>query len=278
MDQLEHHRLGLALIKYPYMHAAKQTVVRFVCTTVLNREETVLFRSYPKITKYNESIVNDAMREGKDEISISLAVKATSAAPTYFPEVVWRPKGVEKHLVFWDGGLLNNNPIDQLWYARYDVVGPEEPEPPISCVISLGTGYTRPSGPPCWCLKLLGIVSSVVALATNTNAKGKDFSRYMTDLNGRPEHKKTKYIRFNPSLEKEKIGLADYTKMDLLIRLTKKFLSDPEEKQYLEDAVCAILPPDRARVKYSQSQKAKEITRRFSYGDISSGNGMALVC
>ncbi|KAF9343942.1 hypothetical protein BGX26_004995 [Mortierella sp. AD094] len=205
-------------------------------------EETVLLRSYRKSTVFTQSIVNNAVLKGQDEISIGLAVKATSAAPTYFPEVVWKPEGAEKGLVFWDGGLLNNNPIDQLWYARHDVVGPEEPEPLISCVISLGTGYTKPGDPASSWFKLVGVVSSVVALATNTNAKGKDFSRHISDLNRRPEHKNTKYIRFNPPLLNNNIDLADYTKMELLIKLTNKYLQHEEGQKYLEMAVDAICP------------------------------------
>lgn len=144
--------------------------------------------------------------------------------------------------MFWDGGLLNNNPIDQLWYARFDVVGPKEPEPPISCVISLGTGYKKPGNSSSSFLKLIGIASSVVALATNANAKDRDFSRHTKDLNGRPEHRNTKYIRFDPDLEKNNISLADYTKMDLLINLTKKFLHNEEEQEFLNMAVAAICP------------------------------------
>ncbi|KAF9292901.1 hypothetical protein BGZ74_000117 [Mortierella antarctica] len=214
-------------------------------------EETVLFRSYRKSTVFTKSIVNNTVLKGQDEVSISLAARATSAAPTYFPEVVWKPEGVNQGLVFWDGGLLNNNPVDQLWYARYDVVKPDEPEPPISCVISLGTGYTRPGNPSSSWFKLPGVISSVVALATNTNTRGKDFSRHMSDLNERPAYKNTKYIRFNPPMRNINIDLADYTKMDLLINLTNDYLKDKEGQEYLEIAVEAIWPTETV----SQSQE-----------------------
>lgn len=213
-----------------------------MCTTAKNRGETVLFRSYHEGTIYTDSIVNKVMKKGRDEINISLAMRATSAAPIYFPEVVWKPEGIEEDLVFWDGGLLNNNPIDQLWYARYDLVGSLEPEPPISCVISLGTGYKPPGDSLSSWLKLVGIASSVVALATNTNAKNKDFSRHMSNLNQRPQHRNTVYKRFNPSLENYNISLADYTKMDLLIDLTNKFLTGEQVQPHLEKAVEAICP------------------------------------
>ncbi|KAF9335361.1 hypothetical protein BG006_000231 [Podila minutissima] len=233
----------------------------FACTVVKNRSEAALFRSYRKpteqveiITDFKPSLVDKVLLQGRDEISIGLTVKATSAAPTYFPEVVWKPKSVEQDLwetkgaenglVFWDGGLLNNNPINQLWYARYDVVGPEEPEPPVSCVISLGTGYKNPGGqrPSLW-LRLVNIATSVAAFVTNTDAKGKDFRRHVQDLNGRSEHRYTKYIRLNPNLKQYNIGLADYTKMGELEKLTKDYLQEEETQKWLEKAVEAICPP-----------------------------------
>ena len=116
------------------------------------------------------------MLNSQNGISISLAVRATSVALTYFLLVNW------EGLVFWDGGLLNNNPINQLWYGHYDLVTHKESEPPISCIISLGTGDTTIEQPSSW-FKLLDDANSVVSLATNTKAKDKDFSRYMSNLN-----------------------------------------------------------------------------------------------
>ncbi|KFH73025.1 hypothetical protein MVEG_00250 [Podila verticillata NRRL 6337] len=240
LDNTDKANKGKALLYRP--DASKDASKMFVCTTAKNRGETVLFRSYHETTSYTDPIVNTVMQTGRGEINISLAMRATSAAPIYFPEVVWKPEGVEEGLVFWDGGLLNNNPIDQLWYARYDVVGPHEPEPPISCVVSLGTGYRHPGDSFSSWSKLVGIASSVVALATNTNAKNKDFSRYMSDLHNRPEHKNTVYKRFSPPLGNNNISLADYTKMDLLITLTDTFLEGKRVQSDLEDAVTAICP------------------------------------
>lgn len=214
-------------------------VCRFVCTTAQNRAETVLLRTYKNDTVHVKSKVNDAMREHSDKVTISLATRATSAAPTFFPEVKW-PEN-DPQLTFWDGGLLNNNPIDQLWYARYELVQPEEPAPPVSCVISLGTGYTRPDASPSesW-FQLVGVAASVMGFATNTNAKGKDFSRHMTALNNRPEHAKTRYVRLNPPLGKSEIGLADYTKMEELKTLAGAYIKDEKNQLWIDKAVAAI--------------------------------------
>ncbi|KAG0032820.1 hypothetical protein BGZ82_006375 [Podila clonocystis] len=213
----------------------------FVCTTVQNKMETALLRSYVKSTVLPLSGLNDIVQLNQNIVSISLAVKATSAAPTYFPEVSWEPVGVEGDLIFWDGGLLNNNPIDRLWCERHDVVAPDASEPPISCVISLGTGHKKPGSKPSLWFRLIGIASSVMSFATTTNAKDKNFESHMLDLNGRPEHKKTKYIRFDPPLEHD-IGLTDYRRIDELAALTNEYLQRKDVQEKLGEAVEAICP------------------------------------
>ncbi|KDN60568.1 hypothetical protein CSUB01_11284 [Colletotrichum sublineola] len=175
------------------------------------------------------------------QITISIATRATSAAPTYFPEIKW-PEGQKETLTFWDGGLLNNNPVDQLWYSRYDLVQPGEPDPEISCVISLGTGWIKADSPSNYWFNITGVLSTVVIFSTNTNAKAKDFTRHMTTLNNSEKYAKTKYVRFNPSLKNENIGLADYHKMDLLKSLAREYVNDPKTYQWIEKAVEAICP------------------------------------
>lgn len=116
----------------------------------------------------------------------------------------------------------------------------DEPAPPISCVISLGTGYVRPDAPADSWFKLAGVASSVMDFATNTTAKGKDFTRHMSHMNKRKEHKETKYIRLNPSLGTQSIGLADYKRMKDLQDLAAKYMADPKNQKWVEEAVDAI--------------------------------------
>ncbi|KAF9940702.1 hypothetical protein BGZ67_007043 [Mortierella alpina] len=228
LDDADRNKKGDA----PLVHSSSKKM--FLCTTVKNLMETALLRSYVKQIDYPEDSLNDFLK--KDNMTIKLAVRATSAAPTYFPEL--RYKG----LVFWDGGLLNNNPIDQLWYERYDLVGPNESQPPVSCVISLGTGHKKPGDdkPSLW-FRLLGVASSVMAFATTTHAKDKKFESHMLDLNKRPEYKDTKYIRFDTPLEHE-ISLIDYRKIGELATKTYEFLQTPEQQQRLEDTAEVICP------------------------------------
>ncbi|KAI8237865.1 Calcium-independent phospholipase A2-gamma [Colletotrichum sp. SAR 10_86] len=228
---------GDALLQHP---AAGKMII---CTTAQDRAETALMKTYKDNNNYVSSVANDIMKEHRDKITICLATRATSAAPTYFPEVKW-PEGAKRQLTFWDGGLLNNNPIDQLWNSRYDLVQPGEPEPKISCVISLGTGWERADSPKDSLLKITGVLSTVMAFSTNTNAKAKDFSRHISMLNQRAEHADTKYIRFNPSLGRNKIGLADYNKMELLKKLARNSVTHPKAHEWIEKAVDAICPKD----------------------------------
>ncbi|KAF9695701.1 hypothetical protein EKO04_006652 [Ascochyta lentis] len=235
----------------------------FCCTTAQNKCETVLLRSYETEfgdnKHYTQSVTNDIMRDHHPKVTISLATRATSAAPTFFPEVrfpnidvlmekdtsstpAWKKKisATKKQLVFWDGGLLNNNPIDQLWYARYELVQPSDPAPPISCVISLGTGFVGAASPSDSMIHLAGVVGNVMDFSTNTNAKAKDFTRHMNRLKQRSEHTKSQYVRLQPNLGADKIGLAEYTRMEDLKKLTRVYLEKADSQKWIEKAVCAI--------------------------------------
>lgn len=192
-----------------------------------------------------KSIVNDIMRANGANVTISMAARATSAAPTFFPEVKWQVPGYGP-LTFWDGGLLNNSPIDRVWYNRFELVGPAEDEPDVSCLISLGTGYVKPDSSPANFIplvRLLGTAKAVMNFATNSNAEGKDFSRhYSTLLKTRPKYAKMKYIRFNPNLGSQAIGLEDYTMMKKLEDMTDAYLEEEKNKKFIDDAVNAICP------------------------------------
>ncbi|KAH8893896.1 calcium-independent phospholipase [Thozetella sp. PMI_491] len=206
-----------------------------LCTTAQNKTETVLFRSYPHHVTYFSSQVNKTMGQYGSEITIKKATRATSAAPTYFKELEWNG------LVFWDGGLLNNNPIDQLWAQRYDLVKPTEAEPKVSCVVSLGCGYVKPTSPSQSRFQLSSLVMSLIGFATNTEAKGKDFSRHIKNLNRRDDYARTKYFRFNTNLCDHSIGLADHNKMELLEKLTHQYLDEEGNKRFLNECVDALL-------------------------------------
>jgi len=133
-----------------------------------------------------------------------------------------------KGVKFWDGGLLNNNPIDQVWDARYDVA-PEllsddkaSPEPDIALVLSIGTGYHMETAKlPTSVVETLG---ATVAYATNTKAKDVDFRRNMKRMNRRkPVNQRTEYFRFDTPI-KESINIDDWQRMPELAEATTAWL------------------------------------------------------
>lgn len=149
-----------------------------MCATLADEGESVLFRSYvPRRDAEPISAgAKGASRDRKlENVSISVAARATSAAPTYLPEVIW------EGLKFWDGGLLNNNPIHQLWAARYDLAAEHAPAPPISCILSLGTRWSKER--PASVFRFFNTISQTSSFITNTEAKHRDFQRELNCIN-----------------------------------------------------------------------------------------------
>jgi patatin-like phospholipase len=226
-----------------------------MCATLQERGESVLMRSYdmPKDAK-PVSEAGEALHSvgGIENITIKIAARATSAAPTYFPAV--ELKGDDgKPVVFWDGGLLNNNPIDQLWRARLDLVGDDKPAPKVACVLSLGTSWSTKGSPTVFdkwpiLLKVKGMTSwplvgngisklidwitpaeESIAFLTNTEAKHLDFHRYINRISHRnaDPDAQTKYFRFNTPTQNTYIDMADYKQMLWLANCTKQWMKDP---------------------------------------------------
>jgi predicted acylesterase/phospholipase RssA len=167
-------------------------------------------------------------------MSISVGARATSAAPTYLPGVFYQG------LRFWDGGLLNNNPIDQLWRARYDLVGHKEAAPPISCVLSLGTSWsTAKSSSP---FRFFNTVTTAVAFLTNTESKHMDFKRFINRITGRPgSGQNIKYFRFNTPTDKKAFNLDDYQKMPVLKARTQDWVKWPEVDEKIQECAESLI-------------------------------------
>ena len=181
-------------------------------------------------------------------ITIKQACRATSAAPTYLPPMKIADRD-DKEITFWDGGLLNNNPVDQVWDARYDLPearmtnakgeAVEYIEPVVSCVVSIGASYYPPviaKGDG----NLVDILFRTIDFATNTDAKHWDFMgnnirrnarlpdgtkpKDPNEPNGAKEpNQQTKYFRYNAKASKD-INLDDYQQMGVLVKDTKDYL------------------------------------------------------
>ncbi|KAF4454459.1 Calcium-independent phospholipase A2-gamma [Fusarium austroafricanum] len=143
---------------------------------------TVLLRSYEDNNIYTSTKTIEIMDGREKDVTISIAACATSAAPTYFPEVIF-PEGTPKHkdderLVFWDGGLLNNNPLTNSGTRDLNSWSQTNRRPPLPALLVL----------------LVGVAAEVMEFSTNTDAKAKDFTRHMKTLNKRGAHKNTRYM------------------------------------------------------------------------------------
>jgi predicted acylesterase/phospholipase RssA len=169
--------------------------VRFMCATRVDKGEAVLFRSYTPSS--------DAGLSDFKDVDVASAACATSAAPTFLPSVE-----------------INNNPINRVWDARYDLAPPLPPvsevaeEPVVACMVSIGTGCHRktrraPKG-------ILGKLSTAISYTMNTKAKDEDFRRSLERLNLRKsEDQRTVYFRLDAPI-RESINIDDWQKMRIL--------------------------------------------------------------
>jgi len=209
--------------------------VRFMCATIRDRGECILLRSYrtPQDVNYKSSLARRAVEnDALDHIHISTAALATSAAPLYLPEVDFPieknpPKGKKPETItFWDGGVLNNNPVNQLWDARYDLVGINDPPPPVSFVLSLGCSWPNPPKKTAWGLvrRLMDKVGKVTSFMTNTEAKNRDFWRYVDRVRDRNDlNANLHYLRLNAPTDDKVFDMADWKGMKGLAEMTEKY-------------------------------------------------------
>lgn len=206
-----------------------------MCATLADRGESILLRNYaPEFAPL--PISTGATTLDFSRITIKEAARATSAAPTYLKQT--NIQGLN----FWDGGLLNNNPIDQVWDNRYDLVGHNDRSPPIKCIVSLGTTHPEYKKAPKknFIAKFFNTLSKTVAFATNTEAKHRDFERNMQQFNRRRvargrSDRQTFYYRFNASTGARSVGLADYLSMPYLVSCTETYLETEDVRRWIEE-------------------------------------------
>jgi patatin-like phospholipase/acyl hydrolase len=201
----------------------------FMCATMADQGEAAILRSYvpPDPSKDIEGLPS-GLPPPPDlrNLTVAQACRATSAAPTYLPEVIIN------QVTFWDGGLVYNNPITRVWALRYDLAStPTEPVP-VDLILSIGTSYaqTLPSKNP-W--KFINTVSKAADFTTNTEAKHRDFTRDIERENDRSATK-VNYFRFNANTGSDSIDLADWHKMTELKADTVKYLEQEDVKAQIK--------------------------------------------
>jgi len=252
VDDNDRNLGGMAPLKHPNPDSGGKMMM---CSTLCDRGECILLRSYdtPEDAK---PISWDAKAAAEDnglaKIPITIAARATSAAPTYLPQVTW------ENMNFWDGGLLNNNPINQLWDNRYDLVKQHRPAPKVSVVLSLGTSWSDPKKPGL--LRLVNVVGKASSFMTNVEAKNRDFARYLNRARGRVDaNRNTRYYRFNTPTNNVEIALHEYLKMDKLIEFTNTFLSHETTQKDIENCAKLLIGMPVPRDEFSAAQKLEVV-------------------
>jgi predicted acylesterase/phospholipase RssA len=187
------------------------------------------------------------------EISCTIleAARATSAAPTYFPET-----SIDGDC-YVDGGIGYNNPTEEAIREARRIW----PNREIGCLVSIGTGLMQPiSGATRtkeqFGTMLGGIIQGIVPL---TSAK-LSVAEYCTQLatscqlvhnhvveNPLTEKKsqRPRYYRFNVTSGMSHIGLQEANRMHEISQMTDAYLRAPELKEMISDCV-ELLHSDEA--------------------------------
>ena len=178
---------------------------RFACALMTKEDINIRFRNY---------LLPDGSVPPFANCAIWEAARATSAAPFYFPAA--KVNGIK----FWDGGLENNNPVDEVWAEK----GPGRP----ACVISLGTGASRRKGTTKSWIPAVGIGKRILRSVTQVEGRHRNFKERM-------ENEEIPYFRFNPSTADDNIGLAEYQKFDKLEQHTLNYLQRDDVQSDLRE-------------------------------------------
>ncbi|KAJ7187285.1 hypothetical protein C8R46DRAFT_1274661 [Mycena filopes] len=161
------------------------------------------------------------------------AARATSAAPTFFKRVAIGP--VQEQFI--DGGMGVNNPAKQL-LAEADAVFPDRQ---ITCLISIGTGWTGTTElPKPGFLERntipVGVIKVLKALATDSEQTAQEMQLKFA--------KQPKvYFRFNVDHGLEAVRLDDWQQMSKVASLTRSYSDKHETRSLLDDAVTVLLNP-----------------------------------
>ncbi|KYG47327.1 hypothetical protein M433DRAFT_172960 [Acidomyces richmondensis BFW] len=211
----------------------------FMCATLADAGESLLLRSYPqpddavpvtpKLRQVSES-------GAVNRIDITSAARATSAAPIYLPPEKWHG------ITFWDGGVLNNNPISQLWDSRFDLVQQGQPPPVVNFVMSFGCGHSEVKTHSIF--KIFNTIARYIeSFMANTEAKNLDFRRLVQRMRGRHDQDgHVKYFRLNADCGTKIFDMSDPSIMPALEKLTQEYI-DGDAKQDIEQ--CARLLASR---------------------------------
>ena len=179
------------------------------------------------------------------QCTILEAARATSAAPTYFPEMrIGRDNYV-------DGGIGSNNPAGEairearrIWKERK-----------IGCLVSIGTGLMEPISGATRTKEQFGSTFggifkgiapltaeklSVAQYCTEVATSCQKVHHELVETEAVLKHNKgarPRYYRFNVTAGMSSIGLQEADKMDKISQVTDAYLREPERTEVISDCV-----------------------------------------
>jgi hypothetical protein len=203
----------------------------------------VLFRSYEV---YGTEV----------QCTILEAARATSAAPTYFPEM---KIGRDCYV---DGGIGSNNPAGEairearrIWKDRK-----------IGCLMSIGTGLMEPIAGATRTKEQFGsIFGGILKGIAPLTAEKLSVAEYCTQVASscqmvhyelmqteavlkQNKGARPRYYRFNVTAGMANIGLQEAHKMDKISQVTDAYLSEPEMTEVISDCVELLYCDEAIRV------------------------------
>jgi len=181
----------------------------------LNTRKPRLFRTY-KAPQYQSP-----------NCMIWEAARATSASPTSFERVVINGEP------FIDGGVGNNNPIQQV-LEEAELMFPDRH---IACIVSIGTGQAATISIPKldWVQRWisLNVVDAMRKIAIECEASAQDAGR-------RFEHIPGIYYRFNVEQGLQDVGIEQWDKLDEVRAHTGQYIQTVDVNPRLKAAVVSI--------------------------------------
>lgn len=158
--------------------------------------------------------------------TICQAALATSAATTFFDPAACGA------LMFVDGGLGANNPVDEVEGEASNIWCPNtgDLKPLVKCFISIGTGKSEIQAIKDNITELL--TETLKNIATSTEATARKFiARWAGHFDVK------RYFRFNVDVGLADIGLAEHEKRGEIEAATITYLSEQSEKFQVRDCV-----------------------------------------
>ncbi|KAG8920533.1 hypothetical protein FRC00_009863 [Tulasnella sp. 408] len=163
----------------------------------------------PRPAKLFRTYDNRFQRHSADQCQIWEAARATSCAPSFFPEI--QVDGV----YYSDGGLGYNNPAKVVLQEAQSLWGLDHQ---IGCLVSLGTGsvdsFMKRFNAPVDFVDIFGIFKRI---ALNCNAVHEELrsNQLVAPF----------YYRFNPTMQ-EKVSLDEWKKIRELEDIARQYLGD----------------------------------------------------